>query len=68
MSDLMNSRRAYYYRRPLGVRELLPAVGVGVGVGLLAFHIARIVLERTPLVEPPPGPPVRARRSAPSRS
>ena len=68
MSELMNSRRSYSYRRPLGVRELLPAVGVGVGVGLLAFYVARVLLERTPLVTPPPRPPVRGRRTAPARS
>jgi hypothetical protein len=40
----------YVYRRPLAARELLPAVGVGVGVGLAAFYIARVLLQRTPLV------------------
>ena len=39
----------YYYRRPLTPREALPAVGVGVGVGLIAFYLAKILLERTPL-------------------
>jgi hypothetical protein len=39
----------YYYRRPLTPREVLPAVGVGVGVGLIAFYLAKILLERTPL-------------------
>jgi hypothetical protein len=39
----------YYYRRPLTPRELVPALGVGVGVGLVAFYIARILLQRTPL-------------------
>jgi hypothetical protein len=39
----------YYYRRPLTPRELLPALGVGLGVGLAAFYIARLLLERTPL-------------------
>ena len=39
----------YSYRRELSLRELLPAVGVGVGVGLAAFYVARIVLQRTPL-------------------
>jgi hypothetical protein len=40
----------YYYRRPLSARELLPAVGVGVGVGLVAFYLAKLLFERTPLV------------------
>jgi hypothetical protein len=39
----------YYYRRSLTPRELVPALGVGVGVGLVAFYIARLLLERTPL-------------------
>ena len=39
----------YSYRRELSLRELLPAVGVGVGVGLAAFYVARLVLQRTPL-------------------
>jgi hypothetical protein len=39
----------YYYRRSLTPRELMPALGVGVGVGLVAFYIARLLLERTPL-------------------
>jgi hypothetical protein len=28
---------------------MLPAVGVGVGIGLIAFYLAKILLERTPL-------------------
>ncbi len=39
----------YTYRRPLTPRELVPALGVGLGVGLAAFYIARLLLERTPL-------------------
>lgn len=43
----------YSYRRDLSLRELLPAVGVGVGVavgaGLVAFYVARLLLQRTPL-------------------
>ncbi len=39
----------YYYRRPLTLREMLPAVGVGLGVGVAAFYVARLMLERTPL-------------------
>jgi hypothetical protein len=40
---------SYYYRRRLGVLELLPAIGVGVGAGLAAFYVMRLFLERTPL-------------------
>ncbi|HMC54402.1 MAG TPA: hypothetical protein VKH19_04465 [Gemmatimonadaceae bacterium] len=39
----------YYYRRPLPMRELLPAVGIAVGAGLFAFYITRLMLQRTPL-------------------
>jgi hypothetical protein len=39
----------YSYRRPLTPRELLPAIGIGVGAGLVAFYVARILLQRTPL-------------------
>jgi hypothetical protein len=40
----------YVYRRPLEGRELLPAIGVGVAAGLAAFYVARLFLERTPLL------------------
>ena len=39
----------YTYRRPLRGGELLPAVGIAMGVGALAFYIARVLLERTPM-------------------
>ena len=42
-------RTPYVYRRELAVRELLPAVGAGVAVGLAAFYLARVLLQRTPL-------------------
>ena len=40
----------YVYRRSLNTSELLPAVGIGVVVGLTAFYMARLFLERTPLL------------------
>ena len=40
----------YVYRRPLTGKELLPALGVGVAAGLAAFYVARLFLERTPLL------------------
>lgn len=44
----------YYYRRPLGARDLLPAVGAGLGValvtGLTVFYVTKLFLERTPLL------------------
>ena len=45
----MNRAREYTFRRPLTVRELVPAIGVGIAAGLAAFYIARILVERTPL-------------------
>ena len=39
----------YYYRRKLSARELLPAVGAGIGAGLVAFYLTKLFLERTPL-------------------
>ena len=40
---------AYTYRRHLEPAELLPAAGVAVGVGLAAFYVAWVFLQRTPL-------------------
>jgi hypothetical protein len=39
----------YSYRRPLSLRELLPALGVGIAVGFFAFYVTRVFLQRTPL-------------------
>ena len=51
----------YFYRRELSLPEMLPAIGVAVGVGAFAFYIARILLQRAPLVPmrdiPTVGPP-----------
>ena len=40
----------YVYRRPLEARELIPAIGAGIVTGLVAFYVARLFLERTPLL------------------
>ena len=40
----------YVYRRKLSGRELIPAVGAGVVTGLAAYYVARLFLERTPLL------------------
>ncbi len=40
---------AYVYRRRLEPAELLPAVGAAVGLGLAAFYVARLFIQRTPL-------------------
>jgi uncharacterized membrane protein len=39
----------YSYRRTLSAGELLPAIGVGVAAGVVAFYVARLFLQRTPL-------------------
>jgi hypothetical protein len=43
------TKSEYVYRRDLDARELLPALGVAVGVGAVAFYIAYLFLQRTPL-------------------
>ena len=40
----------YVYRRKLTGRELIPAVGAGIVTGFAAFYVARLFLERTPLL------------------
>lgn len=40
----------YVYRRKVDVRELIPAIGAGIVTGLAAFYLARLFLERTPLL------------------
>ncbi|MEP7000386.1 MAG: hypothetical protein ABI969_07890 [bacterium] len=40
----------YVYRRKLDMRELIPAIGAGIAAGLAAFYVARLFLERTPLL------------------
>ena len=40
----------YVYRRKLAARELIPAIGAGIVTGFAAFYVARLFLERTPLL------------------
>jgi hypothetical protein len=40
----------YVYRRRLTSRELIPAIGAGIVTGLAAYYVARLFLERTPLL------------------
>ena len=40
----------YYYRRRLGAKDLLPAIGVGVAAGLAGFYVVQLLIQRTPLV------------------
>ena len=42
---------SYYYRRPVTGRELLPAVVIGIGAGLLAFYVVRIFAQRRRLLD-----------------
>lgn len=49
----------FYYRRGLTTRELLPAIGAAIGVGLAAFYVARLLIQRTPLEPAPPRMPRR---------
>ena len=55
----------YYYRRRLGAKDLLPAVGVGVATGLAAFYVVQLLIQRTPLV--PQGDLSRAPTTPPRR-
>jgi len=56
----------YYYRRQPGAKDLLPAVGVGVAVGLAAFYIVQLLIQRTPLV--PQGELARVQTTPPKRT
>ena len=54
---------SYYYRRALRPQEMVPAVGVALGAGLVAFYLAKLMLQRTPIrPEPVPCEWRRARR------
>jgi len=55
----------YSYRRSLSARDLLPAVGVGVAAGALAFYIARLLLQRAPVT--PAGLALASKRSKRSK-
>ena len=53
--------RAYTYRRELDRADLLPALGAGLAVGALAFYVATLFIQRTPLVPGPLEPTGRLR-------
>lgn len=57
----------YYYRRALSVRELLPAIGVGLAMGVMAFYVTQAFLQRTPLGAQVPPPARRRKRGHPVR-
>ena len=39
----------YYYRRKLGAKDMLPAAGIGAVIGLAAFYLVQLLIQRTPL-------------------
>lgn len=57
-------------RRHLTRNELMPAIGAGVaagvGVGLVVFYAARLMLQREPLRPPPGGAPALPARGVPA--
>jgi len=55
----------YYYRRHLGAKDLLPAIGVGVAAGLAGFYVVQLLIQRTPLV--PQSELTRASTTPPKR-
>ena len=61
----------YYYRRQLGAKDLLPAIGVGAALGLAGFYVVQLLIQRTPLVpqgELPRAPTTRPKRMLGDRS
>jgi len=58
------SEAEYYYRKKLKGTDLLPAIGIGIGVGLAGFYFARLLLQRTTLG--PPSRPTAALPAAPA--
>jgi hypothetical protein len=56
--------RSYTYRRELNRGELVPAIGAGIAIGLAAFYVATLFIQRTPLV---PGALEPVDRLAPKR-
>ena len=55
------TKSEYVYRRQLDAKELMPAIGVGIGVGALAFYVAYLFFQRTPL-EPRELPPAEPKK------
>ena len=62
----------YTYRRKLRATDLMPALAVGVSLGIAGFYVARVLLQRTPVFPRssatkglvrarPPQPPALAR-------
>ena len=47
----------YVTRKRLTPRELIAAAGVGLGLGLACFYVAKVWIERSDVLPPPPPPP-----------
>lgn len=62
-----DSTTDYHYRRTLGGRDLLPAIGAGAAAGLATFYVVRLLLQRTPLVVRTPASTGVARGAARGR-
>jgi hypothetical protein len=43
------------YRRDLTARELVPAIGAGIGVAVVVAYVAQLLLRRERLERPAPG-------------
>lgn len=59
-----DARESYTFRRRLSGRELLPALAIGVGAGLVAFYVARLFAQRSRIMNeslPPRAPRIRTR-------
>jgi NhaP-type Na+/H+ or K+/H+ antiporter len=48
---------AYHFRRDLTPRELLPAIGAGIGAGLVVAYLAQLLLRKADLPARPPTHP-----------
>jgi hypothetical protein len=57
----------YDDRQPVRGRALLPAIGAGLGAGLVVFYIARLLAERAPMALEPPDAAARAAALARTR-
>ena len=57
----------YYYRRKLGVADLVTAAGIGLGAAAAAFYFASVLMQRTPLEAPRPPRNLRPARRGPLR-
>jgi len=56
---------AYVTRKRLTGRELLAAAGVGLGLGLACFYVAKVWIERSDVL-PPAAPPADPTDAAPT--